>query len=90
MCTFEYPFNAGNQADLTRLITTATYDPIPEGSFSRELIDLQRQMLQVHEKDRPTSKQVVKRIRDLINQENSKTYAHKEEEKQSQAEVKQI
>ncbi len=52
---------------LSKKIEEGTFDPIPRGTYSDELIQLQEQMLKVAEEDRPDSLTVLFTINNLKN-----------------------
>jgi hypothetical protein len=67
MCTFKFPFDAYENIELSELIQKGVFEPIPEGSYSKGLIELQTQMLQVDEAARPNIEAVIYLISNLKN-----------------------
>jgi hypothetical protein len=47
------------------MIESGVYKPIPAGSYSQELIQMQRQMLQLEERDRPDIETIIFFIKQL-------------------------
>jgi NIMA (never in mitosis gene a)-related kinase len=67
MCTFRFPFDSEDLLEMSKLIEKGDFEPIPEGSYSKGLIKLQAQMLQIEEAARPDIEIIISTIKALKN-----------------------
>ncbi len=67
MCTFNFPFDAAELIEISELIQKGVFEPVPEGFYSKGLIELLAQMLQVEEAARPDIETVILCLENLKN-----------------------